>query len=66
MSVITRSTAPRRRGFGRELIERALPYQLKAKTTYELTPEGLRCTITLPVSSTMNDGDGTALEDTDA
>ncbi len=42
---------PPRRGYGRELIERALPYQLKAETSYELTPEGVRCTITLPVSS---------------
>jgi two-component sensor histidine kinase len=49
--------APRRRGYGRELIERALPYQLKAEVTYELTPEGARCTITLPVSSAM-DGAG--------
>lgn len=41
----------RRRGFGRELIERALPYQLKAQTTYALGPDGLRCTITLPLSA---------------
>ena len=45
--------APSRRGYGRELIERALPYQLKAETSYELTPEGVRCTITLPLSSTL-------------
>lgn len=50
-------TAPRRRGYGRELIERALPYQLKAETAYELTPQGVRCTITLPVSSTMDETD---------
>ncbi len=41
-------------GYGRELIERALPYQLKAQTSYELTPEGVRCTITVPVSSTLD------------
>ncbi len=41
-----------RRGSGRELIEKALPYQLGADTSYELTPEGVRCTITLPVSTT--------------
>jgi hypothetical protein len=57
---------PSRRGYGRELIDRALPYQLKAKTSYELTPEGVRCTITLPVSSTMSGQGGTALENTDA
>jgi two-component sensor histidine kinase len=38
------------RGYGRELIERALPYQLNADTTYEMGPEGVRCTISLPVS----------------
>lgn len=36
-------------GYGRELIERALPYQLKAQTQYELLPEGLRCSISVPV-----------------
>lgn len=49
-------TPPRRRGFGRELIERALPYQLGAETAYEITPEGVRCTITLPLSSTQGEG----------
>jgi two-component sensor histidine kinase len=58
-------TAPRRRGYGRELIERALPYQLKAETAYELTPEGVRCTITLPLSSTLGEGDGTVKEEPD-
>lgn len=49
---------PPRQGFGRELIERALPYQLKAETTYELTPQGVRCTITLPLSATQDGGSG--------
>jgi len=39
-----------RRGQGRELIEKALPYQLSARTTYTLGPEGVHCTIALPVS----------------
>lgn len=39
-------------GQGRELIEKALPYQLSAKTTYELGPDGVRCTISIPVSTT--------------
>lgn len=43
-----------RRGYGRELIERALPYQLRAKTQYALTPDGVRCTIVVPVSSTLD------------
>jgi len=38
-------------GQGRELIERALPYQLKAKTTFELGADGVHCTISLPVSA---------------
>jgi two-component sensor histidine kinase len=42
---------PLRQGYGRELIEQALPYQLSAETVYELTPEGVRCTITLPIST---------------
>ena len=39
-------------GQGRELIERALPYQLSAKTNYELGADGVHCTISLPVSAT--------------
>jgi two-component sensor histidine kinase len=42
--------APHGGGYGRELIERALPYQLKAKTTYEIAPDGVRCTIAVPIS----------------
>ena len=37
-------------GYGRELIERALPYQLQARTIYALEPQGVRCVIELPVS----------------
>jgi two-component sensor histidine kinase len=37
------------RGFGRTLIERALPYQLQAKTHYELGSDGVRCSISLPL-----------------
>lgn len=40
-----------RSGQGRELIERALPYQLSAQTTYELGADGVHCTILLPVSA---------------
>jgi len=42
-------TMPERRGYGRELIEKALPYALGAKTTYELRAEGVRCTIDMPL-----------------
>jgi len=44
-------------GQGRELIERALPYQLKAKTTFELGPDGVHCTISLPVSASPGLGE---------
>lgn len=37
-------------GYGRELIERVLPYQLKAQTTYELGSDGVRCTIALLIA----------------
>ena len=36
-------------GQGRELIERALPYQFGALTTYALEPDGVHCIISLPV-----------------
>jgi two-component sensor histidine kinase len=39
------SSAPARSGFGREFIERALPYQLAATTSFELKPGGVSCTI---------------------
>jgi hypothetical protein len=37
-------------GYGRELIERALPYQLEARTHYELAGDGVHCTITVPLA----------------
>jgi PAS domain S-box-containing protein len=37
-------------GYERELIERALPYQLKAKTTYQMGADGVRCTIIAPIA----------------
>lgn len=36
-------------GYGRELIEQALPYQLGAETSYELTGDGVHCTIEVPI-----------------
>lgn len=38
-----------RRGYGRELIEQALPYSLNAKTSFEHDEAGLRCTIDMPL-----------------
>ena len=45
-------SAPQGGGQGRELIERALPYQLSAKTTYVIESDGVHCTIAMPVSET--------------
>jgi two-component sensor histidine kinase len=40
--------APRRKGYGTELIERALPYQLRAQTRLEFGADGVVCTIQTP------------------
>jgi two-component system CheB/CheR fusion protein len=37
-------------GQGRELIERALPYQFGARTTFAFEADGVHCTISLPIS----------------
>jgi two-component sensor histidine kinase len=42
--------APQRRGFGQELIERVLPYELGARTTLIFAPGGVRCEIDLPLN----------------
>jgi two-component system CheB/CheR fusion protein len=44
------SAAPRRRGFGTELIERTLPYEIDAETALEFTPGGVRCRIEFPLN----------------
>jgi two-component sensor histidine kinase len=41
---------PQGSGQGRELIERVLPYQFDAQTTYAMEADGVHCTISLPVS----------------
>jgi two-component system CheB/CheR fusion protein len=46
------ATASARSGQGRELIEHALPYQLKARTRFEFGADGVRCTLAIPVSVT--------------
>jgi PAS domain S-box-containing protein len=42
--------AAQRRGYGRELIEKALPYALDARTRYELSETALHCSIDLPLT----------------
>ena len=52
--------APQGTGQGRELIERALPYQLRARTSYTLGDGGVHCTISVPVSASTVAGMETA------
>lgn len=47
-SGVTMGATPRGGGNGRALIERALPYQLRAATTFALEDDGAHCTIALP------------------
>ncbi len=44
-------SSPGDTGQGRELLEQALPYQLNARTSFTSGPDGVRCTISLPVSN---------------
>lgn len=46
----TVAPAPLRHGFGRELVERVLPYELGASTTLTFAPGGVRCEIDLPLN----------------
>jgi two-component system CheB/CheR fusion protein len=46
----------RRIGYGRELIERALPYSLGAQTCFSLEAEGLHCIIDLPLDEQFGGG----------
>lgn len=41
--------APRRRGFGSELISRRIPYELKGRASFRLEPGGLRSHIEFPL-----------------
>lgn len=43
------TAAPASLGFGRQYIEDALPYQTGASTSFDLRPQGLVCTISLPL-----------------
>ncbi|QIQ86554.1 PAS domain-containing protein [Erythrobacter sp.] len=49
VSIPAESEGDRRAGDGRDLIENALPYQLGARTSLEFGPDGVHCTIALPL-----------------
>lgn len=44
-------TAPRRRGFGAELISRRIPYELRGHGSLELKPGGVESHIELPLTA---------------
>jgi two-component system CheB/CheR fusion protein len=50
VSIVSR--APIRFGFGRELIENAMPYQLGAVTEFDASPGKFSCLIELPIEET--------------
>lgn len=47
--VMPQNTWPRRKGYGSELIERSLPYQLHAETRLTYGEDGIRCMIAVPI-----------------
>jgi two-component system CheB/CheR fusion protein len=46
---------PARRGFGMELLERSLPYELDARTQAEFRPTGFRFTMEVPLAALVGD-----------
>jgi two-component sensor histidine kinase len=46
---VRNNSSAEKRGFGRRLIEKALPYQLDATTRFELLADGVRCSIEMPL-----------------
>lgn len=51
------SDVPERRGFGMDLLERTLAYELKAQTTIRFTPQGLCCRIDVPLTNIVAQAD---------
>lgn len=47
---------PQRRGFGLEMLERTLAYDLAAETQLDFVPGGLRCVISLPLNDRVRVG----------
>jgi len=56
MGVAAVDSKPPCRGFGREWIERGLPYQLGAQTSMEFLPGGIFCTIFVPAVHLVGEG----------
>lgn len=49
-SGVTIPTPPSKRGYGRQLIEEALAYQLGAQTQFEFADDGVRCELVMPAN----------------
>lgn len=49
---------PTHRGFGLDTLERTLPYELGARTTLAFAPDGLVCTMMIPLTDRNAAGDG--------
>jgi PAS domain S-box-containing protein len=60
-----RTSKRRRRGFGTDLLERTLTYELKAKTVQTFEPDGLRCTIELPMTKRIVMGHSASMPEPD-
>lgn len=56
------AAAPRRRGFGAVVLEEMLAYDLGARTSVAFEPDGLRCTVRLPLTARL----GRVVADEDA
>ena len=54
VSITDPNSALQNSGYGRELIERALPYQLNARTQYEICPTDVHCVIDVPTSGVFS------------
>jgi PAS domain S-box-containing protein len=60
-----RAARRKRRGFGTDLLERTLTYELKAKTVQTFEPDGLRCTIELPMTERIVMGNAASTPEPD-
>jgi two-component system CheB/CheR fusion protein len=53
VDILDTNSALQTSGYGRELIERALPYQFDARTQCEMGSTGVHCVIDVPISGTF-------------
>ncbi|WP_147023535.1 sensor histidine kinase, partial [Microvirga aerophila] len=60
-----RAAKRKRRGFGTDLLERTLTYELKARTVQTFEPDGLRCMIELPMTERIVMSDSASTPEAD-